>query len=64
MSISDYILSLFQEGLLCDCIRDPSWDRIYDNDNRFIGYELAHDRDCTGRLKAAETLKELNNEQV
>lgn len=62
MDNKEYVLTLFQEGLLCDCRTGPIWDRLYDSENNFIGYELQHKPDCMGRVKAAETLKELANE--
>lgn len=58
----DYVLTLFQAGTLCDCRLKPIWDRVYDDSNKFIGYELSHNHDCIGRIKAAELVKELKNE--
>lgn len=62
MDKHEYVLMLFQDGSLCDCIKSPVWDRIYDADNNFIGYELQHKSDCLGRIKAAEVLRELDEQ--
>jgi len=64
MDDQEFILAMFQEGLLCDCGKDPSWDRIYDENNNFICWELAHNKNCTGKLKAGEMLMEIKDVEV
>lgn len=61
MKHEDFIIALFQEGVLCNCKADPIWDRVYDENDRFVGYELQHKNTCEGRTKAGEMLKELEN---
>lgn len=64
MDNEEFIIEMFQEGMLCDCGTDPIWDRLTDENNRFMRYELAHKSNCIGRLKAAEVLKELEDGEV
>lgn len=57
----EFILKLFQEGVLCNCKQNPIWDGIYDENGKWLGYELQHKCSCEASTKAGEMLRELEN---
>lgn len=54
---------MYEDGHFCDCKEYGVWDRVYSDNDKFVGYKLQHIRQCIGRVKLSELIKEVKNGQ-